>query len=479
MLWEIISGFVAWVILVPLLLVIKNKTPKHAFWLAYFYGFIFFLTTIYWIYHVTIFGLILLVAYLAIYFGIFGFLVHLWGQSPSGTVPNLALFVIPALWVSLEYIRAHLFTGFGWALLGYSQYLNLPIIQIADITGAYGVSFLIVMANVAIAKRSLRSLAMTLVIIALSLGYGYYKLNHQPEGYKIRASVVQGNIPQDEKWDDVHKEGILKRYISLTEEAALDKPDLIIWPETSSPGFINADKGLQESVSDLAKTAGKPILVGAPTIDETGEYRNSAVMFSEKGDVIKQYDKLHLVPYGEFIPFEKELPFFRKLIVTGDFVAGNEWTIFSLVQGQAQLTTHFGVLICFEDIFSDLVRGFVRRGANFMVNITNDAWFKKTQAPYQHAQASVFRAVENRVSVVRSANTGLSCFISPTGRIISRVQDKNGEDIFVSGHRTEDMAISSYGRTFYTRHGDIFVWLCAIYILVVILKEGRGHGRET
>lgn len=482
MLWEVISSFLAWVILVPLLILTKDKSSKYVFWFSYLYGFIFFLITIYWIYHVTVLGLILLVAYLALYFGIFGFVVSRYSQLSAH---SSSLFLIPALWVSLEYIRTYLFTGFGWALLGYSQYRNLPIIQIADVTGVYGVSFLIVMANVAIARRKVSYIIIALMIIGLSFVYGHYKLDHQLEGHKIRISIVQGNVPQEEKWDEAYKEGILTQYVSLTKESVKDLPDLIIWPETSAPGIINADTRLNEVISDLAKGIDIPLLVGAPSLDVSGKYRNSAILFSEKGDVLRQYDKLHLVPFGEFIPFEKELPFFRKLIVTGDFVPGNEWTLFTFQPTTYNLSpTTFGVLICFEDIFPDLVRGFVSRGADFMVNITNDAWFKKTPAPYQHAQASVFRAVENKISIVRSANTGLSCFISPIGKITESVKDDQGDEIFVSGYKTSEVIFRpraashesqvTVSRTFYTRYGDIFAWLCVVVSLIAVF--GRRFG---
>jgi apolipoprotein N-acyltransferase len=274
------------------------------------------------------------------------------------------------------------------------------------------------------------------ILLLLSLTYGCYKLYLCPVAgslQPLKISLIQGNIPQYQKWDENFRASILERYETLTKEAAKDKPDLIIWPETSVPGIIGEEPDLLIRVLDLAKTVNTPILVGAVTSKELGVYYNSALLISADGAVTQQYDKLHLVPFGEYVPLEKYFPFLRSMIGVpiGDFTAGGESTVFKSPE-------RFAALICFEDIIPGLSRRFVKGGAQFLVNITNDAWFMESSAPYQHAAASVFRAIENRVPVVRAANTGLSCFIDRSGRIYDKVSDGK-KDIFVVGYKTGEI----------------------------------------
>jgi apolipoprotein N-acyltransferase len=252
----------------------------------------------------------------------------------------------------------------------------------------------------------------------------------------------------------------------LTRLASTDKPDLIIWPETSVPGYLLEEQKLYDEITSLAQERKAALLVGAPIFDrDSGRSLNSAILFSKEGKVKQIHSKLHLVPFGEFVPFENILGFIRNNIVIGDFIPGRTYTLFPVKDN-----LNFSVLVCFEDIFPDLVRRFVKSGANFMVNITNDAWFKKTSAPYQHLQASVFRAVENRVNVVRAANTGYSGFIAPTGKIINRVHNKE-EEIEIVGYASESLAIS-HKPTFYTRFGDVFALFClALSCISLFIKK--------
>jgi len=183
------------------------------------------------------------------------------------------------------------------------------------------------------------------------------------------------------------------------------------------------------------------------------------LLVSPEGELLDRYDKLHLVPFGEYIPLRKFFGFLETIVPIGDFSRGNGYTVFSMPPYK------FSVLICFEDLFPGLSREFVKKGADFLINITNDAWFKKTSSPYQHLSASVFRAVENRVFLIRSANTGVSGFIAPTGKIISLVGDKSGNNIFVSGYKTQNIAVYKQGLSFYTRYGNIFIIICLLLAL--------------
>jgi apolipoprotein N-acyltransferase len=476
----------AWVGFVPLFFALKNKSKFKAFLLSYLTGVIFWFGIIYWLIHVTLLGMILLVLYLALYFAFFGLIV----SRRSVLCTWYSVLFIPSLWVVLEYLRSHLLTGFPWALLGYSQYLNLPIIQIADITGVWGVSFLVMMVNLLVyqvlstvyrasvlrknKKETLSIITWFLpfLIIFLSLGYGFYKLSATPNTEHrtpIKISVIQGNIPQELKWDPNSKDFIIDRYISLTRQALKDRPDLIVWPEAALPVVLEEEPVFYEKTKDFVREIKIPLLLGAVT-SKDNLYYNSALLISAEGRLLYKYDKLHLVPFGEYIPLRKTLGFLQTVVPIGDFSRGKDYTIFKVPSTEYQVQSretqnNFAVLICFEDLFPQLSREFIKRGADFLINITNDAWFKMTSSPYQHLQASVFRAVENRVALIRSANTGVSGFIAPTGKIISLVEDRKGRNIFISGYDTEEIIIRKRSLSFYTQHPDVFIIACFLIVL--------------
>jgi len=483
-------SFLAWFAFIPLLFALQDVKPLRAFLLGYLTGLIFYLGSIYWLVHVTLPGYIILCFYLALYFGFF----TLFAQSAIRN-PQYAIFTIPAFWVSLEFIRTSFPTGFGWLLLGYSQYKDILFIQIADIAGVYGVSFLIIMVNIAIYQfiKNIANKTCTLtanrypltaiLLLSLVVSYGYFRVTETPSGRRVKIAVIQGNISQEKKWDSAHKNNIFKQYSELTSEAYIkeaykDKPDLIIWPETAFPAFFGEDKKLSIKMMRLAGRLRTPLLFGTPLIKgdpAEGDVSNSAILLNAEGDPIELHDKVHLVPFGEYVPLERFLKFIHEFApypIAG-FVPGDIYTVFRLPERYDRMLEGrdrtFSVLICFEDIFPSISRRFVKDGASFLVNITNDAWFKESAAPYQHAQASVFRAVENRVNVVRAANTGLSCFIDTKGRITSRVNNKQGKDLFIAGYDTQVIRVEEKP-TKYTEHGDIFVYCCmAFFILKVFL----------
>ncbi len=497
----------AWFAFIPLFFALENQKPLKAFLISYFTGFLFFLGTIYWLVHVSLPGMIIVAAYLALYFGFFGLIIS--SIPPRRWDPTCEvgkevgqqyerLFLIPAAWVAFEWARSYVFTGFGWALLGYSQSSNLPIIQIADISGVYGVSFLIVMFNAVVfyviknirnKKELLGPVLITVILITIVSGYGLLRLNNVFTGERLKVSVVQGNIPQNQKWDESFAENIIEKYQTLTILSAVEKPDLIIWPETSVPGFIENQKGLLEWVRGLAVAANAPLLVGAPRYEDVNGrelYYNSAFLFLKDGSLARHYDKMHLVPFGEYVPLKSLFFFVHRFAPRpiGDFVGGKEFTVLRFpIERSVKDEGHnwklmkrvgFGCLICFEDIFPLLARSLVKNNAGFLVNITNDAWFGRSNAAYQHAQASVFRAVENRVNVIRAANTGLSCFIDQKGRVISKVSQE-GKDLFIEGFKSEEIVLSRI-RTIYTTYGDIFAYLC---ILFTVLRYTQYAVRNT
>jgi len=457
-------GIFAWVAFLPLFIALEKKSFLLSFAISYLCGVIFWSCTLYWLIHVTLIGQVVLIFYLAFYFGIFGCLVYLFRNLTL----SVYLFFIPSAWVLLEYLRSYLFTGFPWAVLGLSQYRNLPLIQFADITGAWGVSFLIVLVNIVFylclrRKLSARVVLSGVIILVACLIYGFYNLARHPvnhAGNKVKVSVIQGNIPQDLKWDPKAVNFILDSYSGLTSASAKDSPELIIWPEASVPGILGEDELIFEQVFSLAHTLDTDLLVGTVT-HSRGSYYNSALFIERSGKGNKIYNKLHLVPFGEYIPLKKTFPFLQAFAVIGDIAPGREFTIFTK-------PANFGVLICFEDLFPELSRQFIKKGAKFLVNITNDAWYKEGSAPYQHFSASVFRAVENRVYLARAANTGISGFISPAGRILQVVQNANHKKIFVNGFVTQDIYFPS-GKSFYSSFGDLFVLFCLLFDTCVII----------
>jgi apolipoprotein N-acyltransferase len=312
---------------------------------------------------------------------------------------------------------------------------------------------------------------LPLLVLFATLVYGYFKIYHlplTPYPLPLKISVVQANIPQELKWNPQSNNYIMRQYFTVSQEVIKDHPDLIIWPEAALPVVLEEEPAYYEEVKDFVKKIKLPLLLGAVT-KRHNLYYNSALLVSREGELLSRYDKLHLVPFGEYIPLRKIFGFLETVAPIGDFSAGREFTVFNL-------PAKFSVLICFEDLFPNLSREFVKKGAEFLINITNDAWFKETSSPYQHLQASVFRAVENRVFVVRSANTGVSGFIAPSGKIMSLVGDEFSRNIFIPGYKTKKVLVCRQNLSFYSRYGDFFVIVCFLFVLlfsVVILKKKR------
>ena len=470
----------AWVAFLPLFFVASREEPLKSFFIFWLGGTLFYILTIFWLIHVTVAGMVVLSIYLGIYFAFFG-TGYKFAKERFSFWPRLVF--IPAWWVVLEYCRGFLLTGFPWALLAYTQEKNLFAIQAADLFGCWGVSFLIILANVFLFELILmrrkdyflkiRQITIVLLIFVCWFTYGIFRVYENPKkSCPLLVSVVQGNIPQEIKWVSSFGEKIFKKYQLLTDIVRLkEAPDLIIWPETSFPDYLELrdnDRDLKEYI----QKNGTPLLLGSIRLDEA-HYFNSAILFSRTGDILGDYDKIHLVPFGEYIPLRRSLPFLGRLLPIEDFTAGRDYKIFSIHGAQCSLM-HFGVLICFEDIFGSLASRFVRSGADFLVNITNDAWFGNTASPFEHRQASVFRAVENRVFVVRSANTGISCIIDDKGKVVTTVKDAAGNEAFVTGFTTA-FIYKTARRGLYTQIGDIFVFACILSMIWIILFRRRAH----
>jgi apolipoprotein N-acyltransferase len=483
-------NWLAWCALVPLLIAVQNLTWQDRIRLGLIAGLVHYLTLVYWLYYtmqtyghlpwyLSIPVLFLMATYLALYITAFAILA-----TRLHTKPAAGLFLIPALWVSLEYVRSFLFTGFPWELMGYTQYRALHIIQISDIFGVFGISFLILLTNVAVyqvylyfipgdwhktfvTKRGIIGAALAAVImISAAWFYGALRIKSidalAVKSASEKIAVVQGNIEQSLKWDPAFQVETVRKYTRLTRLADNQKPDLIVWPETATPFYFLYDTRLSDMVIRAIRQIATHFLIGSPSFsqkDKRIEYFNSAYLMGPDGNAIGKYDKAHLVPYGEYVPLKKWLPFLGKMVAqVGDFVAGKKgetlaWNDYKL-----------GVLICYEIIFSDLSRAVTKNGAAVLINITNDAWYGKTSAPYQHFSMAVLRAVENRRSLIRAANTGISGFIDPVGRVTASTQ------LFTDAVLIKSVPVLK-NVTFYTRYGDLFARLClAITLFAIFIK---------
>jgi len=316
------------------------------------------------------------------------------------------------------------------------------------------------------------------IIMSAALGYGFYRLGQNDPGASFKITVVQANIPQSDKWNPQEWPPILEKYLSLSQKALAAKPNLIIWPETAFPGFLWDAPGTYARVKAFVAQARVPLLFGVIT-EENDRYYNSVVLLGSSGQEILRHHKMHLVPFGEYIPLadvlplRKILPVFSDRVPMADFSAGERATIFPspvLAPDRKRTAGYFSVLICFEDSVSAVARKFVRAGANLLINVTNDAWFLDTNEPFLHLQTAVFRSVENRRTLVRAANTGVSCFIDPHGRVYNVLRNAGGRQTYISGFSAARVKLSARS-TFYTRFGDIFVLGCLLMLAAVFLRK--------
>ena len=474
-----------WVAWLPIFYAMENSSPQRAACLGFITGMVFYNSGLSWINNTLInygglhwvlsFGALgLLSAYLSFFIALFCYLLR---RVCASNRIHFFLFA-PVLWVSLEYLRStHSKYGFSWLGLGYSQFQNLPVIQPAEWTGVYGVSWIILFFNSGVylswkcwreqntkkweLKTGWRILSVTLLIFAIWLVYGSQRLAHfsKNPNQKIKIGLIQGNVEQFMKWDPIYQNLVINKYRDLTLKAAQKKPDLIIWPETATPFYFEENPNETDLIRNLVREIQIPLLFGSPhrkKIKNEKIYFNSAYLLSESGETLSRYDKIHLVPFGEFVPFRKILFFIEKLVVMiGDFGRGTE----AIVMENEGIKA--GVSICYEIIFPDLIRQAVKNGANFLVNITNDAWFGKSAASYQHMSMGALRAVENRVPIVRAANTGISGAIEATGKL------KDETKLFVEGFRVTQISPAQSGNTFYSLNGDVFSWLC-IFLTVLL-----------
>lgn len=498
-LWALLSGvllalsfpipglsLLAWFAFVPLFKAAEGANPKGAFKLGFTAGVAAYAGILYWVNIVMItYGKLPAVVSFSLYLFLCAYLALFpalaLSLSRRGELAKISvLWSFPFLWTALEFLRSFLLTGFPWASLGYSQYRTLPLIQIADLTGVYGLGFLIALANVVTyrvwrsvsrkgARYPVRGLLALLVLMALTVAYGFVALTRTETTLPQRVLLVQGNVAQDVKWDPSFQESTVARYERLTRQGVRAPGTLVVWPESALPFFLQGEPVYAARVRALAAGLKSPLVTGSPAAErEDGKvrYLNSAFLISSTGEVAGRSDKLHLVPFGEYVPLAKLLPFVNKMVEgIGDFSPGK-----GAVPLQTE-DTKLGVLVCFEGIFPDIARAYVREGARILVNITNDAWFGRSSAPYQHLSMIVFRSVENRVPLVRAANTGISAVIDSKGHIQAMTPLFEEATLNAKVH-------PGTGRTFYNRYGDVFAifTLCGsagIVLFSFLRKKGR------
>ena len=448
-------------------------------------GVVFFCGLLYWILPtfktagepllVSLPALLIFSAYLALYFAVFSLLFNAF--SKTNTILKTA-FLVSCLWVVLEYLRGCLFTGFPWGIIGYTQWNNLWLIQSSDILGVYGISFVIIFANITLyysillAKEKYvvksivenKKLSETYLLMIISslliivfLRYGdirLYFISKTPQKNTVKITVLQGNVDQYKKWDEQYVSEILCKYSVLSADAyKKDSPDLIVWPESSVPGYLLENEHLSLWLKNLISKSKTCHLIGSPDY-QNGKYYNSAVLISQEGKLKDKYDKIHLVPFGELVPLKSVLSkYISALNSLGDFTAGKKMTVFNISN---EPKTAFSANICFEAIFPSLISKFENH--EFIVNITNDGWYLKTSAPYQHFVFNTFRAIENRKPLIRCANTGISAYIDKTGRVINKTE------LFETTFQTYSISPNKI-KTIYAIYGDIFVLLSFFYLL--------------
>jgi apolipoprotein N-acyltransferase len=466
-----------------------SGTARRAFALGVTAGLIYFLGTLYWV--TGVMGLygglptpvaaliaILLAAYLALYPGLFALLL----RQAIRRFGAGAIWIAPLLWTASEWGRSTIGGGFPWVLLGSSQARVIPIVQAASVVGVYGLSALVALVSTAAAAvalgrgqpgRVLGTLAVAVLLVATAAG-GAWRVQSGAllrQGAPARIGLVQGSVPQDDKYDERYAAAILNRYLTLSRSVIQAGADLVIWPEASTPFYLDADAPKAAPIRRLAADTRTPFIIGTDEFEpgragSAERYYNAAVLVDADGRSRGSYRKMHLVPFGEYVPLKRLLFFVGPLIESvGDFSAGTTPVVFEAAGRR------LSVAICYESVYPALSRAFVAHGSQLLVTITNDAWFGRSSAAYQHFDQGAMRAVEEGRFVVRAANTGITGAVDPYGRVLASTE------LFVPTAITVDVRLLD-GRTLYSRMGDLVVWLSLLAAGWVVVSARPAGGRR-
>ena len=457
----------AWFFAIPLFFLAREvENPAEMVFYGIIAGIVAWAGTLYWIAYVmetyggmslvpAAFLLLLLITFLSMYFAFFAWGTHRLIHS------RMAFLTIPGLWVLLELVRSYVpFNGFPWALIGYTQFEWKSFIQIAEFGGVYLISGVILMVNVAIFKAASRSyvpLVLSAVVVAAAVCWGNYRMDTlEIEGEKLRVGIAQANIAQEEKWLPSMMGPTIDIYSRLTDEAVNEGAGLVVWPETACNFFLFRKWPESSRIIDLSKRHDARLVVGSPAYDD-GRYFNR-VWLLKNGEIEDYYDKVHLVPFGEYLPLAGLIqPFFGSLTRgVGDFSHARE----------ADPLDGIGVLICFESVFPGMTRDLCGKGASFLVNASNDAWFKTWSTPRQHLIMASFRTVEGRRWMLRSVNHGISALINPFGEVVEKI------GLLEEGVITGEITRTSF-QSFYTGYGPVLAWIWALAPVIAALTMAR------
>jgi apolipoprotein N-acyltransferase len=425
-----------------------------------------------------VFAAALLVAYLALFPAAFAAaLFHL--QRTMGA--RAAVLSAAPIWITTELGRQYVWDGFPWELLGYSQITMLPIAQLASVTGVYGLSGLLVLVSAALAllvlergrPRWIVAAIVAILVTALAV-WGSRRIatgTLASAGERVRVAVVQGNIQQADKWNPALRDVIVGRYVTMTRQAIEQGATFILWPESSLPVYFEEDPVRASVVRRLAREHRVTLLIGSDQVerarpggaleDPANLYYNAAFLVSPDGSTAAVYRKMHLVPFGEYVPLQRLLFFVGPIVeAVSNFTPGREPTL--LPVGTHKVST----AICYEVIFGSLIRQFVTDGSELLTTITNDAWYGRSSAAYQHWDQASMRSIENGRYLARAANTGISGFVDPYGRALQKTA------LFEQAVVVQDIAFLQ-GTTVYGRVGDLIAWLSLAFSVAALLASRR------
>ncbi len=427
-----------------------------------------------------IFAAGVLVAYLSLFPAIFAAIL----ARLHSRLGRRALLLAPSIWITTELGRQYVWDGFPWALLGYSQVTVLPVVQIASVVGVYGVSGLLVVSATAAAflflERSAaawRAGAITAALIAAVGIWGEARLRSSTlvhEGTPVRVAALQGNIPQDEKWNPANRGAITQRYLGMTRQALAQGATFIMWPESATPLPFEQDLLGGSAIRRLAIESKATLLVGSDQVepiktatpqDKIRERNyNAAFLVKPDGTVGAVYRKMHLVPFGEYVPLQSVLFFAGPIIgAVADFSPFTPGTLPVLLPVDGHVAS---TAICYEVIYPDLIRRFVRDGSELLTTITNDAWYGTSSAAYQHWDQASMRAIEEGRYLARAANTGISGFVDPYGRVLAKTR------LFEQAVVVQEVRFIR-DRTIYNRIGDLVAWLSLVVTAAALLVTWR------
>jgi apolipoprotein N-acyltransferase len=482
----------AWAALAPLIVAVviaagDGRSAARAFGLGVACGLVYFGGTLYWVVGVmqmhggfptivAVLVALLLAAYLSIYPGLFA--LTLWFIVRRTGVPGVWL--APCIWVAAEWLRSTIGGGFPWVLLGSSQASVVPVVQAASVVGVYGLSAIVALVGSAAAVVALTrdrteraGVAIVAVLLFAVIAGGLLRVRAgtwTSEGVELRAGLVQGSIAQADKYNPAFEDAILNRYLDLSRQVIGQGAELVVWPEAATPFYFDLRANLAAPIRRLAAEARTPFLIGTDEYARSADnqpdrYYNAAVLVGTDGRSHGSYRKMQLVPFGEYVPLKRLLFFVGPLIESvSDFSAGTEPVV--LDAGGRRVS----VAICYESVYPWIARAFVDRGSQLLVTITNDAWFERSSAAYQHFEQGALRAVEQGRYVIRAANTGISGAVDPYGRVLLRT------DLFVPAAVTADVRLLT-GRTVYSRIGDVVVWASFAVTALAILVTRRRASR--